>query len=253
MPTTQSPFAGTFPRLCEPREALPTPMPPGAYFQHFEEDLGDEDVRSVYTKVERTLGVLDAEAWRDLKERAVHVLMAHDEKRGWQALFSTLNESKGYAYLRSIGCTDVAFIKRQHKKTPDLRAMLDGSRVLCEVKTINISQDEADRRDRVHHGETSAFSVPLHVTPQLLQKVSATLKYAVEQLDHEDPQRTARRIVFAVVYFDDWLGRCQPQYIADIDAYLLANPIAGAELVFCPASNLFEHHFTMRSATVVET
>jgi len=97
----------------------------------------------------------------------------------------------------------VAFIKRESKKTPDLRAILDGSRVLCEVKTINISQDEAARRDRVSRGEMRVFNVPLHVTPQLLQKVSSTLEYAVQQLDHQDPQRVARRIVFTVLNFDD--------------------------------------------------
>jgi hypothetical protein len=42
------------------------------------------------------------------------------------------------------------------------------------------------------------------------------------------------------------------EYIADIDTHLLANPVAGADLVFCPASNLFERRFTMRSAAVVE-
>ena len=90
-------------------------------------------------------------------------------------MFDTLNESKGYAYLRSIVCTEVEFIKRQDKKTPDLRAMLDGNPGFCEVKTINMSQVEADRRDRVAHGEIRAFRVPFHVTPQMLQKVSATL------------------------------------------------------------------------------
>ena len=146
--------------------------------------------------MERPLDVLDAEAWHDLKERAVPVLTASDRTRGWQALFDTLNESKGYAYLGNIGCTSVAFVERRTKKTPDLRALLNSDRVLCEVKTTNISQDEADRRERVHHGEIRAFDVPQHVTPQLRHKVSSTLEHAVEQLDHEDPQRTARRIVF---------------------------------------------------------
>jgi hypothetical protein len=116
-----------------------------------------------------------------------------------------------------------------------------------------MSQVEADRRDRVHHGEIRAFHVPVHVTPQMLKKVSSTLEHAVEQLDHEDPPRTARRIVFTVLHFDDSVCDYQTEYIADVDVHLLANPVAGAEPVFCPASNLFAHRrFTMRSATVVE-
>jgi hypothetical protein len=31
-------------------------------------------------------------------------------KRGWQALFDTLNELKAYAYLQRLGCSQVAFI-----------------------------------------------------------------------------------------------------------------------------------------------
>lgn len=86
----------------------------------------------------------------------------------------------------------------------------------------------------------------------MLKKVSATVEHGITQLDGEDPQRTARRIVFTILTFDDWLGHFQTQYIAQLDAHLLANPVAGAELVFCPASNLFERHFTMTSATVCE-
>jgi hypothetical protein len=65
------------------------------------------------------------------------------------------------------------------------------------------------------------------------------------------PDRKARRLVFMVVHFDDWVGDYQPQYFADMDEHLLQNPIVGAELVFCPASNLFERTFTMRSALVL--
>src|SRR5580765_2589561 len=136
------------------------PHRPDAYFQNFVDRITEsEHIRYCYTQVERPLALLDSEAWADLKERAVPFLTVRDEKRGWQAMFDTLNESKGYAYLRGIGCSEVAFIKRESKKTPDLRAILDGSRVLCEVKTINISQDEAARRDRVSRGEMRVFNV----------------------------------------------------------------------------------------------
>lgn len=42
-----------------------------------------------------------------------------------------------------------------------------------------------------------------------------------------------------MVYFDDWVGDCQ-EYFAETDEHRLGNRVAGAELVFCPASNLFE-------------
>ena len=147
-------------------------------------------------KFERPLEALDDAAWRDLLSRAAPLTMQRDAKRGWQSLFDTLSESKGHAYLKTLGCSDISFIKRDGRKTPDLRAVLDGRRVLCEVKTINVSQDEADRRERIHRGEMFATEVATTVTSGMLDKVIGTLAHAVEQLDHEDPERTARRIVF---------------------------------------------------------
>ena len=85
-----------------------------------------------------------------------------------------------------------------------------------------------------------------------MDKVTDTLAHAIEQLDHEDPSREARRIVFTVLHFDDWVGDYQAEYIAQLDDHLAANPPDGAELVFSPASNLFERRFQMRSATIVE-
>jgi hypothetical protein len=57
--------------------------------------------------------------------------------------------------------------------------------------------------------------------------------------------------VFTVVHFDDWVGDYQPQYFAEVDEHLSQNPVRGADLVFCVASNLFERTFKMTSAIVV--
>ena len=55
-----------------------------------------------------------------------------------------------------------------------------------------------------------------------------------------------------MLHFDDWVGDYQTEYTAQLDAYLLVNPVVGAELVFFPANNLFARHFTMQAATIVE-
>jgi hypothetical protein len=256
MQATQSPFAEVLPRLYELKDADPNPTHPDAYFHDFEARFENSShVLDVFKKTERTFAPLDDEAWRDLKGRAALCLMLRGAGRGWQKLFDTFNEAKGYIYLQKVGCVDIAFIKRakkQRRKTPDLRAIQNGAPVLCEVKTINVSEDEVARRLRVSQGEIFATDVPNQVTAEMLNKVHATVKHAITQLDGEDPQRAARRIVFTILNFDDWLGHFQADYIAQLDAHLLAHPIAGAELVFCPASNYFERHFTMRSATIAE-
>ena len=251
--TRTSPFADMFPRLYALKAAVPDPTHPNAYFQNFEERLEEsEHVRRKYLDVERPLAALDDRAWRELLKRAAPLTMQRDPKRGWQLLFDTLNESKAFVYLQSLGCSDVAFIKRATDKTPDLRAVLNGRRVFCEVKTLNISEHEASRRERSHRGEIFVTSVPTTVTRRFLNKVSDRLTRAIEQLDREDEMRIARRIVFTILHFDDWVGDYQPEYFAQLDAYLAANPVDGAELVFCPASNLFDRHFAMQFATVVE-
>ena len=66
----------------------------------------------------------------------------------------------------------------------------------------------------------------------LTGKLSATLTRAVVQLDSEDPERKARRLVFCVLLFNDRLGDCQSTYLGQIDEHLLTNPVDGAELVF---------------------
>ena len=58
-------------------------------------------------------------------------------------------------------------------------------------------------------------------------------------------------MIFTMLHFDDWLGEYQAQYIAQIDEHLLQQPVDGAELVFCLRKNIFEHSFTMKSATIL--
>jgi hypothetical protein len=207
--------------------------------------------RKLPPRLERQLAVLDDEAWTDLKQRAALVLQKRHPGRGWQALFDVFSEARAFGHLGTIGCTDVRFIKCTKAKTPDLGAVLDECPVFCEVKTINISGDEADRRQRISAGAIIASDTTVHLGEGFLNKLSSTLEHAVAQLDGADPERKAKRLVFIVVHFDDWVGDYQPEYFADIDAHLLQNPVAGAELVFCLASNLFERTFTMNAATVL--
>jgi len=97
-----------------------------------------------------------------------------------------------------------------------------------------------------------AADTPVDVTPGFLEKLSLTFGNAVGQLASHDSGRTSRWIVFAVLNFDDRIGDYHPRYIAQIDQHLLAEPVSGAEVVICLATNLFERTYTMRTATVVE-
>ena len=248
----RTPFRDALPRIYELKGMQKDPSHPDAYFSDFEDSLKKSRHRQdVYLKIERQLEVLDVEAWSDLKEKAAPHLISRAREKGreWEPLFDLLNEARAFAYLEKIGGTGVHFIGRTERKTADLGGILNGSRLLCEVKTINISKDEADRRQR-GQGEFKVSDVKLRIDEKLLNKLRATLESAVEQLDEDDPQREARRIVFVVVNFDDWLGHCQEEYFRQIYVHLENKPVGGAELVFCPAANHFGRNITMRSAAV---
>ena len=94
-------------------------------------------------------------------------------------------------------------------------------------------------------------SVSITLPQGFLDKLTATFEHAIGQLDAADPERKAHRFVFAMVHFDDWVGDYQPEYFAQMDAHLRRHPAADAQLVFCPASNLFERNFAMTMATVL--
>ena len=250
----KSSFRNEFPRVYELMDMLVDPSHPDAYFQDFEKVLKDQSGLYEFCKVEGWLAALDDAAWHDLKQRAAPLLLKRESGRGWQGLFDILrSEAMAFGYLQSIGCTGVHFIARTDKKTPDLGALQeDGRSVFCEVKTINISDDEAEKRSR-GHGDDSFSRRSQDVSEGFLRKLSDKLAEAVVQLDAANPKRQARRMIFTMLHFDDWWGDHQARYITQIDARLLQHPVDGAvELVFCLRRNLphCEPPSTMKSATI---
>ena len=138
------------PRIYELRDLLPNPPPPGAYFCNLDKSLAEipQKLRQ-FRDLERDLQGLDAAAWNFLKSELEPLLTAQDAKRGWQPLWDRLNQAKAYNHLKDARYRNIEFISPstvRGQQTPDLRAELNTTRVLCEVKTIDISEIEAERR-----------------------------------------------------------------------------------------------------------
>jgi hypothetical protein len=205
-----------------------------------------------FIKVEQSLAALDSGAWLHLKSRAVPRLSRRDPARGWRELFDTLNEARAYRHLRRLGCTEIRFIPETRERTPDLEGTLAAQTGLCEVKTINVSVDEADRRRRIFSGEACAWETHAANRVEFLQKVITSIGDAIDQFDAYCQADRARRIVFVVVNFDDWLGEYQQEYFHQIDVHLESTSLADVEIVFCPVANYFDRQFQMRTAQVVE-
>ena len=241
-------------RIFELKDTLAVPSHPDAYFQNFEKSLQEIPQKlEAFRKLEEILSALDSAAWNLLKTTASGYLIRQSPHsgRGWQALFDVISEARGYRYLQRLGCEDIRFVARGIAPTPDLEATLNGRRVLCEVKTINISDDEAGRRRLAYSGAPVASRTPTELGTAYLTKLSKTLANAVNQIEAADPSRSAKRIVFAVLLFDDWVGDYYPAYFREIDAHLLTHAIEGAEVVFCLPNNLFGRTFHMQAASVV--
>src|SRR4030042_4873803 len=101
--------------------------------------------------------------------------------RGWQQLITILNQARAYNYLRGIGCSSVRFIPKATQKgvePPDLEGTLCTLKVLCEVKTINVSEEEALLRRNGTVGTTTN-----RLETGFFNKLKSDLMKANQQMD----------------------------------------------------------------------
>lgn len=165
------------PRIDELRELVENRASPDAYFQKFEQTLNEwPPKKRQFTDLECELQGLDLPAWQHLKKDIAPLLQRRHPTRGWQPLFDKLNHVNAYNYLAGMGCTARRFIPESPisgRKTPDLEAQLGHTKVLCEVKTINISEIEATRRTHGGVGSTEA-----QVSDGFFKKLTADLRNA---------------------------------------------------------------------------
>jgi hypothetical protein len=95
----------------------------------------------------------------------------------------------------------VQFIPRSKQagvRTPDLQAMSDSRTTICEVKTINISENEVERLRTGGVGTTL-----LAVEDGLLKKLASDLRNAEIQIREICPTNDVRRIIYLIVNFDN--------------------------------------------------
>jgi hypothetical protein len=241
-------FRAELPRLYELRDCIAAPASSDAYFRDFDQNLArSAHVKDVYLRQERVLQGLDDQAWEHLKGEALPRLTAHDKRgRGWQQLFDILNEARAYNYLKSLGCTNLHYIPRSQEKTPDLEGSLALDRVLCEVKTINISDQEIAFRTYPF----KARSFPTTVTDGFLKKLRATVETAKLQLMAFDRGRAAVHFVYLNICFDDFLAEIKEAYFKQIDDDLAKTQVTGIRLVICNDHTPFYKPLEMRFADV---
>ena len=221
-------FRSRLPRLYELRDLIPDLASPDAYFPaDFETRLmGEPSPLSVFDCWEKKLQFLDEEAWKALKNEAAPYLTRRDPRRRWRQLFDILGQVDAYRHLRNIGCSRIRFIPRSATRTPDLEGTLDSGRVLCEVKTINISDAEVDAR-----GKVTSATISSQLDDRFIRKLDLAIATAKDQLHTYDPTGDARHLVYCNIKFDDWVGYYETYYWRQLDQHLSDHP-PGVEVVF---------------------
>jgi len=237
------------PRVYELRDLITDPSNPCTYFQNFDDSICDESSKKqVWLAREREFQRLDRESWQFLTSEACPYLVTRDARRGWEQLISILNQARAHNYLTDEGCLEVHFIPRKNngKETPDLEGTINGIQVLCEVKTINISDVEANRRQSRRVG-----SVKNSLDEGFFRKLMSDLCKAKSQIKSYEGKGRVRRVAFVVLNFDDFLGEYKRDYIRNIDLYLAANPVSCIDIVFYNQKTAFHCNVDMQNASVV--
>lgn len=220
-----------------------------SYFQNFEHSIEEGvEKRSVWLAREKELQRLDRNAWEFLKNEAFPYLTARNHRgRGWEQLISILNQTRAYNFLLDSGCSEIRFIPRVNgKETPDLEAKLDGNPVICEVKTINKSVQEAEARQN----GAARFTLK-SLESGFFNKLTSDLEKAKSQMASYNSTLGVRHIAFVVVNFDDSLGEYKTNYYKEIDRYLAGIPVAEIEVVLFNQRTCFHNDVHMKNATVV--
>lgn len=227
---------GDLSRIWEIRDCVLKRGRSGAYFENFDGSLVDNPAKRKHVlHLEAELDGLDAVAWAHLKAQVVPLFERKHQVRGWQPAFDKLNEAKAYNYLVSLGCAEVAFIAESTatgQKTPDLHGKLGTERILCEVKTINPSDDEAAARAAVARGHIVAGKTQGRLPDAFFIKLTATLRAAETQITSYCSDRAARRIVYVILNFDDGRNEYVEDYLGQIQDFATNPELPDVDIAF---------------------
>jgi hypothetical protein len=116
-----------------------------------------------------------------------------------------------------------------------------GARVLCEVKTINMSEVEAARRTSGAVG-----SITLQLPDVFFRKLTSDIETAKSQMAAYDADNSIRRIVYIFVNFDDYKHRYADDYFTQIDSFIVAKSMPKSR-----SSSISNHLIILRPCEVL--
>lgn len=218
-------------------------------FKNFEMNLADPDIRNIWEGRETEFQKLPKEAWDSFKEKIKPYLGSRHTDRGYEQLIATLNEAYTYNYLVLVGCDRVQFIpESQSQPSPDLQGWLEDQTILCEVKTIQASDNEIQERKKRIRVSTADQKQTL--PEEFFNKLEKTINKARDQLDSFNSEAKTK-IVFLYLNFDDSWGKFKNEYFAQMNIYFSNNPPCGIEVVLHNPKTIFHGKFSANNVTVI--
>jgi hypothetical protein len=248
-------FKKEFPRIYELLDQIEDPKSLNVFWRNFDVNLKEYWFREMCLPYEKALQTLDFAAWEFLKKEASAYQIIWDEEngRGQQQLINILNQARAYSFLRNeIGCSDIHFIpwsKIQGVSSPDLEGSLGQIKVICEVKTINISNDEVSLRQK----RKTVRNKYIPLEEGFFDKLMYDIKVAKNQIEAYDKDKQAIHIVYIILNLDNFWGEHKEKHYQEIDNYLGYNEniIHGIKIVFHNQPMGYPAHITMKFATIV--
>lgn len=166
------------------------------FFATFRESCREDRCKAhAYRTYEDALRFLDERSWDTLKMKAIRHFRQHRTGQLKQGFFDQLNEAFAYRHLVRRGYHHVQILQEDGNPVPDL-SYFDGTQQLyCEVKTIDISGDEINRRTscEAYSNAYASLEAPF------FKKLRDHLTKARSQLK----TRNAEGIVYVIMVFDD--------------------------------------------------
>ena len=210
--------------------AIRTAHPTDPFFHNFEASLRTDPLkRSYYAAYERAFSCLDDTSWTNLRSKAVAHSHEQRPKRVKAPLFDQLNDAFAYRWLVNRGFSQVTILPEDHRatqKSPDISFCGCGRELACDVKTLNVSNNELDRRCAPDYNipdgtpanpkyyDWSTTFQKLH--PTFFKKIDEAVAKGTEQIR----TRCKNGLVFILVHSDDYASTFYPEHRVCIASHL---------------------------------
>ena len=210
-------------RVRELVTAVNQAYPHDPFFDRFAESCRANPAKTkAYRTYDDAFRLLDSGSWNLLKAKAVAHFRDHRSGQLKQGFFNQLNEAFAYRHLLRQGFTAVRMLPETGKRIPDLQYRAGRVRQHCEVKTLNISDEEISRR-----GSGKAFSnVYLRLGEGFFKKLAASIASARSQIDSQG----TGGLVYVVAVWDDIALDCYRGYRRQLASFARANAIDGVHI-----------------------